>query len=239
MAMTGPTHAPAGCGRPRSRRPVPGMPPRQPERRASSWVMAVLAALGVLAVVALGIGLALANRQQQRQDQTPPTVSDAEPDRQDRGRGARRRSPRQDFTTVSVGDPIETDAATARRCRSRTPTAGQSVTQSTSGQLPAVQGPGQGHCARQPGRLDPGGGRRAADPRPDCRTDFKNVRQRQAGEHRDRRGEAPANRSTRGPRSRSRSPTATWSPVPERAWARRRTTRSGACCEQAGFNVEH
>nr|BFE66856.1 Stk1 family PASTA domain-containing Ser/Thr kinase [Actinoplanes digitatis] len=35
--------------------------PQQPERRTSSWVMAVLAALGVLAVVALGIGLILAN----------------------------------------------------------------------------------------------------------------------------------------------------------------------------------
>ena len=40
-------------------RPVPGgMPPRQQERR-SSWVMAVLAALGVLVVVVLGVALAM------------------------------------------------------------------------------------------------------------------------------------------------------------------------------------
>ena len=39
-------------------RPVQGMPPRQPEKR-SSWVMAVLAGLGVLVVVVLGVALAM------------------------------------------------------------------------------------------------------------------------------------------------------------------------------------
>src|SRR5689334_18435203 len=40
-------------------RPIGGMPPRQPERRSSSWVMAVLAGLGVLVVVVLGVALAM------------------------------------------------------------------------------------------------------------------------------------------------------------------------------------
>ncbi|WP_433372669.1 Stk1 family PASTA domain-containing Ser/Thr kinase [Actinoplanes sp. CA-142083] len=39
-------------------RPVQGMPPRPPEKR-SSWVMAVLAGLGVLVVVVLGVALAM------------------------------------------------------------------------------------------------------------------------------------------------------------------------------------
>jgi serine/threonine-protein kinase len=40
-------------------RPIPMGPPRQPERRSSSWVMAVLAGLGVLVVVVLGVALAM------------------------------------------------------------------------------------------------------------------------------------------------------------------------------------
>ena len=42
-------------------RPIPGAggPPRPPERRTSSWVMAVLAGLGVLVVVVLGVALAM------------------------------------------------------------------------------------------------------------------------------------------------------------------------------------
>ena len=69
MAMAGPM--------PRSQttmmnRPVQGggPPPRPPERKTSSWVMAVLAALGVLAVVALGVGLALTR---DNGDDTPTT----------------------------------------------------------------------------------------------------------------------------------------------------------------------
>jgi eukaryotic-like serine/threonine-protein kinase len=50
-----------------------GMPPRPPERKTSSWVMAVLAALGVLAVVALGVGLAL-SRNDNNNDPTGPTT---------------------------------------------------------------------------------------------------------------------------------------------------------------------
>ena len=61
MAMQG---SPNGQWQPQAattmQRPVPGaMPPRQPERRTSSWVMAALAGLGVLVVIVLGVALAL------------------------------------------------------------------------------------------------------------------------------------------------------------------------------------
>src|SRR4051794_36090362 len=70
MALTGPMRQPQGATT--MTRPVPGMPPPPPERKTSSWVMAVLAALGVLAVVALGIGLALArDNNKDNGNQTP------------------------------------------------------------------------------------------------------------------------------------------------------------------------
>jgi serine/threonine-protein kinase len=60
MAMSGPMRQPGGAAT--MTRPIAGgAPPRPPERRTSSWVMAVLAGLGVLAVIALGVGLALSN----------------------------------------------------------------------------------------------------------------------------------------------------------------------------------
>jgi serine/threonine-protein kinase len=48
-------------------RPVQGMPPRPPEKR-SSWVMAVLAGLGVLVVVVLGVALAMSRNNNQPKD---------------------------------------------------------------------------------------------------------------------------------------------------------------------------
>ncbi len=49
-------------------RPVPGGMPHQQERRSSSWVMAALAALGVLVVVVLGVALALSRNQDKGND---------------------------------------------------------------------------------------------------------------------------------------------------------------------------
>jgi serine/threonine protein kinase len=76
MAMTGPMQRQATTT---MNRPMPGgMPPREPDRKMSSWWTAVLAALGVLAVVALGIGLALSNRNNdddKNKPQAPATVS--------------------------------------------------------------------------------------------------------------------------------------------------------------------
>ena len=54
-------------------RPIPGgAPTRQPEQR-SSWVMAVLAALGVLVVVVLGVALALSRNKDNTNPNTTPT----------------------------------------------------------------------------------------------------------------------------------------------------------------------
>ncbi|MCU7728195.1 Stk1 family PASTA domain-containing Ser/Thr kinase [Actinoplanes sp. KI2] len=62
-------------------RPVGGgMPPRQPERRSSSWVMAVLAGLGVLVVVVLGVALAMSRNNKHDGNNTPQTVTVVMPD---------------------------------------------------------------------------------------------------------------------------------------------------------------
>src|SRR5215218_7050349 len=45
MAMAGPAYPAAATTQ--FNRPIPGAPPRPPQRKSSSWVMAVLAALGV------------------------------------------------------------------------------------------------------------------------------------------------------------------------------------------------
>jgi eukaryotic-like serine/threonine-protein kinase len=74
MAMAGPMRPTAATTQ--ISRPIAGAPPRPPQRKSSSWVMAVLAALGVLAVVALGVGLALSrNNDDQPTTPTVPTVS--------------------------------------------------------------------------------------------------------------------------------------------------------------------
>jgi beta-lactam-binding protein with PASTA domain/predicted Ser/Thr protein kinase len=105
MAMTGSMRQPMGATA--MTRPIPGaMPPRQPERR-SSWVMAVLAALGVLAVVALGIGLAL-SRDNNKNTQPPATasmpkltgLSEAE---------AKTKLTNAGFTSFTAGAPVTTD----------------------------------------------------------------------------------------------------------------------------------
>jgi serine/threonine-protein kinase len=105
MAMSGPMRQPMGATT--MTRPIPGaMPPRQPERK-SSWVMAVLAALGVLAVVALGIGLAL-SRDNNKDTQPPATVSMpkltglSEAD-------AKQKLTNAGFTSFTADDPVTTD----------------------------------------------------------------------------------------------------------------------------------
>ncbi|OJF14927.1 Stk1 family PASTA domain-containing Ser/Thr kinase [Couchioplanes caeruleus] len=72
MAMSGPMgQAPTAMTRPIPAAATGPGGPQPPERKTSSWVMAVLAALGVLAVVALGIGLAISNRDKES-DAPPP-----------------------------------------------------------------------------------------------------------------------------------------------------------------------
>ena len=58
-------------------RPVPpgAMPPGGPERRSSSWVMAVLAGLGVLVVVVLGVALAMSRNNDNKPTNNTTTVA--------------------------------------------------------------------------------------------------------------------------------------------------------------------
>ena len=73
MALTGPMRAPVAATT--ISRPMAGGPPRAPERKTSSWVMAVLAALAVLAVIALGVGLYLSNREDPTDTPTAAVVA--------------------------------------------------------------------------------------------------------------------------------------------------------------------
>jgi eukaryotic-like serine/threonine-protein kinase len=124
MALTGPmrqAQSPTAMTR-----PIPGaMPPsRPPERRTGSWVMAVLAAFGVLAVVALAIGLVLARRDDNK-TQTPTTVAMpkltglSESD-------ARARLQAAGFTSIAAGDPVVIDNCD-NRVEKQTPTADTTV----------------------------------------------------------------------------------------------------------------
>jgi eukaryotic-like serine/threonine-protein kinase len=125
MAMTGPTMRQQAVATTVTR-PVPGMPPRPPERRTSSWVMAVLAALAVLAVVALGIGLLLANRNNGDKTETPPTV--AMPNLIGKSEEeARAQLAQQNFSSVTVGAPIENDNCDNPTVQKQTPTQGTQI----------------------------------------------------------------------------------------------------------------
>jgi len=107
MAMTG---ARQPLAQTTMTRPIPGagaMPPRPPARKSSSWVMAVLAALGVLAVVALGIGLYLSGN---NNNETPTTKTVAMPDLTGKSEAdARKALENAGFTKITTGAPIQTD----------------------------------------------------------------------------------------------------------------------------------
>jgi serine/threonine-protein kinase len=125
MALTGPMRQPQAATT--MNRQVTGMSPRQPERKTSSWVMAVLAALGVLAVVALGIGLALA-RDNGKDDnsQTPATakmpnlIGESEAD-------ARAALAQQKFESITVGDAVESNNCDDPVVAKQSPSAGTSI----------------------------------------------------------------------------------------------------------------
>jgi beta-lactam-binding protein with PASTA domain len=81
--------------------------PQPPERKTSSWVMAVLAALGVLAVVALGIGLVLSQR---NDDTADPIANAAVPKVTNLSESeARKQLTDAGFQDVVVGEPEETN----------------------------------------------------------------------------------------------------------------------------------
>ncbi|MEU8606712.1 Stk1 family PASTA domain-containing Ser/Thr kinase [Actinoplanes sp. NPDC048791] len=124
MAMSGPpmrqqtamTRAiPAGVG-PRG--------PQPPERKTSSWVMAVLAALGVLAVVALGIGLVLS---QNNEDEPDPIASAAVPKVEGLSESdAKAKLTAAGFQDVAVGDPVTTDDC-KKKVEKQSPSPAQTV----------------------------------------------------------------------------------------------------------------
>ncbi|GGK94772.1 Stk1 family PASTA domain-containing Ser/Thr kinase [Mangrovihabitans endophyticus] len=125
MAMNGPMHQQAGATT--MTRPVSGgpPPPHEPERKTSSWVMAVLAAVGVLAVVTLGVGLLLSKKNGDDDPQTPATVQMpkvtglSEDD-------ARSELEKSNFDKISVGTPIETDDCDDK-VEKQSPTAGTQI----------------------------------------------------------------------------------------------------------------
>jgi eukaryotic-like serine/threonine-protein kinase len=83
--------------------------PQPPERKTSSWVMAVLAALGVLAVVALAIGLILAqDKGNEDTGDTPAAVKQVPKVTGDTEAEARAKLTAAGFTLVNVGDSVET-----------------------------------------------------------------------------------------------------------------------------------
>ncbi|GGQ46200.1 Stk1 family PASTA domain-containing Ser/Thr kinase [Couchioplanes azureus] len=108
MAMAGPMgQAPTAMTRPIPAAAAGPRGPQPPERKTSSWVMAVLAALGVLAVVALGIGLALSNRDKgtdapPAQASVPTVTGMSEGEARDVLTGA-------GFTNIVIGPPKTTD----------------------------------------------------------------------------------------------------------------------------------
>ncbi|MGW4941100.1 Stk1 family PASTA domain-containing Ser/Thr kinase [Actinoplanes sp. NPDC004185] len=124
MAMSGPpmrqqtamTRAiPAGVG-PRG--------PQPPERKTSSWVMAVLAALGVLAVVALGIGLVLS---QNKDNEPDPIASAAVPKVEGLSESeARAKLTTAGFQNITTGDPETTDDC-KKKVEKQSPSPAQTV----------------------------------------------------------------------------------------------------------------
>jgi serine/threonine-protein kinase len=99
MAMAGAAQRPPAGGT----RPIPAtMGPRQPER-TSSWVMAALAALGVLAAIALGVGLYLMNRDEPKvtaqTTEMPELVGKTRED-------AEKQLQQLGLTGIRAGDPI-------------------------------------------------------------------------------------------------------------------------------------
>jgi serine/threonine-protein kinase len=103
--------------------------------------MAVLAALGVLAVVALGIGLALANRDKRSDEHAtdvamPNLIGKSEEE-------ARADLAEQNFSSVTVGTPVEKDDCDKPDGGEPEPAQGTNV---------RIDQPSASRCARAPTR---------------------------------------------------------------------------------------
>ncbi len=140
MAMTGPMgQAPTAMTRPIPAGVAGSRGPQSSERKTSSWVMAVLAALGVLAVIALGIGLTLANRDKPTtpvaQKQVPKVTGLSE-------EVAKARLDAAGFTNVQLGTPKVKDDC-KETVESQYPEANQTARVDTTVTLTMCQSPAE------------------------------------------------------------------------------------------------
>jgi eukaryotic-like serine/threonine-protein kinase len=132
-------------GSPASRQTMPtravpaGVGGRRDERRTSSWVMAVLAALGVLAVIALGVGLALngtSGGEGPREVAVPSLLGLTE----DEAVATLRN---QGFVDARKGEAVEADNCTKGEVVEQDPAAGQQVAVNTPVTFKLCAGPEQ------------------------------------------------------------------------------------------------
>jgi serine/threonine protein kinase/beta-lactam-binding protein with PASTA domain len=142
MAMTGSRYQPQAATT-TINRPMPGgMPPRQPERKMSSWWTAVLAALGVLAVVALGIGLALSRNNDDNTPKTPTQV--AMPNLVGKTeKEAQAAIAAAGLTGIKAGPPDTSDECTKGRISDQEPAANSKIGLTAAGSYTVCNGPGK------------------------------------------------------------------------------------------------
>jgi eukaryotic-like serine/threonine-protein kinase len=126
-------------------RPIPpGMPPPAPERRSSSWVMAVLAGLGVLVVVVLGVALAM-SRSNDNKPSTGGTTSAAAQVQMPDLKGLTDDQARQKLEALHLTAISPQAPSTGTDCKgqviSQNPTAGQQITVDTPVSYQLCQAP--------------------------------------------------------------------------------------------------
>jgi serine/threonine-protein kinase len=112
-----------------------GGPP--PEPRTSSWLMAVLAALGVLAVIALGIGLALTKGGDAEKPSTT-TMPNLEGMTENQARDV---LSKLGLTGIKAGEPDKDDNCTKNRISQQTPPANTTVGLTDTGSYSICVGP--------------------------------------------------------------------------------------------------
>jgi serine/threonine-protein kinase len=138
MALQGP---PSQFGATTATRPIPPAMAgsgRAPEPRTSSWMVAVLAALGVLAVIALGIGLLLTKSNDDPEAPPPVTMPDligkTEQQAKDLLAG-------KNLTGITAGPPDKSDSCTKGRVSQQTPQENTSVEITATGSYRICTGP--------------------------------------------------------------------------------------------------
>ncbi|GAB1688314.1 Stk1 family PASTA domain-containing Ser/Thr kinase [Krasilnikovia sp. M28-CT-15] len=139
MALGGPMYQQSG--QTTMTRPIPGaMPPRPPQRRSSSFVVAILSALAVLAIVAAGVGIWLNNRDNTGQPQEPvkvamPKLVGLTPAVAKDLLGAR------GLTGITEGEPDTSDDCTQGKITKQDPLANQLVEKTVTGTYVVCTGP--------------------------------------------------------------------------------------------------